>query len=163
MKKTTANLIYLNLLLCVFSIFIFCNTAVADEVITAELKAFPMAALPGSEIKFQAVVRSDPDFYAKPGDMLQIVVTKNDFSWISDKITIKYPDSSGILTINFTKPFLIPHNATPNQTLDFTLTNNFWIPLSKKISVKVLSIQKIEKGLFKKIDKISPVRKKNEN
>ena len=147
------------LLTGILSIFIFSNFAGANDAVTANLRAVPMSASPGSKIKFQATIYNNPNFYANPDEMIQILVTRNNFSWISEKRNIKYPGTE-VFTINFTNQFTIPADAKAGEVFNFVLTNKIWWPMSQQVTVKVTGVQIRKKNLYKKIDKIPPFQKR---
>lgn len=129
-------------LVVMLSLSVLCNGALAEDVLTAKLEATPEIARPGSSIKFKATVFFNPDFYAKPGEMVQVLVAKEDLSWISEKINIQYP-ASGLKIVNFTTTFPIPP-AGDVKEYNFVLVNKIWWRMSRTTSVKVLTLQKKE-------------------
>ena len=142
MKNCGANFSFFTgfFLILMLSLSIVCNVALAEEVLTAKLKATPEIAKPGSSIKFQATIFFNPDFYAQPGEMVQVLVAKEDLSWISEKINIQYP-AAGLKIVNFTKNFPIPVSGGIKEH-NFVLVNKTWWRMSRTTSVKVLTIHK---------------------
>ncbi len=136
---------------------IFCNVALAAEVITAKLKATPEMATSSSNIKFQATIFFKPEFYAKPGEMIQVLVTKDDFSWVSDKINIQYP-GTGIKVVNFTKSFSVAAAGTSIKEHNFVLVNKIWWRMSNTATVKVITLQKRKK--FRRAATFRPISSK---
>jgi hypothetical protein len=155
MKNCAKNLsIFTGLfLVSMLSLSVLGNGALAEDVLTAKLEATPGVARPGSSIRFKATVFFNPDFYAKPGDMVQVLVAKDDLSWISDKINIQYP-GSGLKIVNFNKPFPVPASGDIKE-YNFVLVNKIWWRMSRTTSVKVLTIQK--KNDFNQIQPKLPV------
>ncbi len=133
---------------------IFCNVTMAAEVITAKLKATPEMATSSTNIKFQATIFFKPEFYAKPGEMIQVLVTKDDFSWVSDKINIQYP-GAGTKVVNFTKCFSIAAAGTSIKEHNFVLVNKIWWRMSNTATVKVITRQKRKK--LKRAETILPI------
>jgi hypothetical protein len=142
MKNCGANLSFFAgvFLILILSLSVSCNVALAEEVLTAKLKATPEIAKPGSSVQFQATIFFNPDFYAQPGEMVQVLVAKEDMSWISDKINIQYP-ASGLKIVNFTESFPIPASGGIKEH-NFVLVNKIWWRMSRTTSVKVLTLQK---------------------
>ncbi|MBC2733572.1 MAG: hypothetical protein HF981_04375 [Desulfobacteraceae bacterium] len=155
MKNCEATLSFFTgfFLILMLSLSILCNVALAEEVLTAKLKATPEIAKPGSSIQFQATIFFNPDFYAQPGEMVQVLVAKEDMSWISDKINIQYP-ASGLKIVNFTESFPIPASGGIKEH-NFVLVNKIWWRMSRTTSVKVMTMQK--KKQFKQIEPKQPV------
>ena len=144
----------------VLSIFTFASIGWADHVITANLKVTPKFAMPGRTVKFEAVVSYNSNFPIQPGTLIRCWVSSQDItSWNSDKLDIEYP-GMGTVTVNFTKGFTVPSNATPGQTFDFYLMYSIWYPMSNKATVKVMGVRTLEKKKTLKHIKEKPVIKK---
>ena len=115
----------------------------AATVVTAKLTVTPAPTVkPRSVLKFQTDVFYNANFNEPAGTTMRVFVTRSDFSWVSDKLDIKYP-GMGSVHVNFNKGFTIPANAKNGEIYDFYLVYGPWYVLSNKASVKVFYIKKI--------------------
>jgi len=128
----------------VLAVFAFCGVARSDNVVTANLKASPMIARPGDTVQFAAEIFHNPAFPQAPGTTIRCWVTRDDFSWVSNKVDVKYPKPGMHEYAIFasTSKFPIPSNATSGQVFNFFLVYGIWYPMSEKVSVKVFVIKK---------------------
>lgn len=152
MKKRRANRVrqywMLKAMLLVILVA-FCDVAGADNDITATLKSSTTLAKRGQEISFSAEVFHNPAFEQPPGTIMRCWVTRCDFSWVSDKIDITYPNQGQKRSISFKNKFTIPQNANVGQVFDFVLVYGIWYPISEKVSVKVI-FPIFKQGIIKK-------------
>jgi hypothetical protein len=140
------------------AIFAFLGVVNAAQVATANLTASPSpTAKPGAIVKFQADIFYNAAFGEAPGTILRIFVTRSDYSWVSDKIDIKYP-GTGSVHVNFMNGFTIPSNAQAGQVFDFYIVYGPWWVMSNKASVKVSLPMTIKDMKQKEYIKTAPVK-----
>lgn len=145
------------LLLGLLVFIVNAGMAYAAPVTTANLHVTPSpSAAPGSTLKFSADIYHNQAFPHPPGSLIRVWVTRNDFSWVSDKKDIEYP-GMGSVHVNFTEGFKIPGSASPGQVYDFVLVYGIWYPISNTQSVTVTGQRFQRKEILKR--KLVPIQR----
>lgn len=125
------------LLLGVLAFFLMAADLTAAPVTTATLHVSPSPTVsPGKTLKFSADIYPNQAFPHPPGSIVRVWVTRNDFSWVSDKKDIEYP-GMGSVQVDFDKGFPIPGNTAAGKVFDFVLVYGIWYPISNMQSVTV--------------------------
>jgi hypothetical protein len=141
-------------------LFVFLFIAIvahAAPVTTATLHVTPSLTAPaGSTVKFSADIYNNQAFPHPPGSIIRVWVTRNDFSWVSDKKDIEYP-GMGSVHVNFSQGFMIPGSANAGQVYDFVLVYGIWYPISNTQSVTVTGQRFKRKEILKR--KLVPIER----